>query len=56
MTINPQTDRERRSRRFKGLVAGAAGVALLLGGSTFAYWSDSTQETVGTITNGVLSV
>ncbi|MDR2373574.1 MAG: SipW-dependent-type signal peptide-containing protein, partial [Bifidobacteriaceae bacterium] len=39
-----------------GLVAGAAGVALLLGGSTFAYWSDSTQETVGTITNGVLSV
>jgi alternate signal-mediated exported protein len=30
-----------RSRRIKGLIAGAAGAALLLGGTTFALWSDS---------------
>ncbi|MDR0627736.1 MAG: SipW-dependent-type signal peptide-containing protein [Bifidobacteriaceae bacterium] len=56
MTISPQTERERRSRRFKSLVAGAAGVALLLGGSTFAYWSDSIDKTVGNAKNGVLDV
>jgi alternate signal-mediated exported protein len=32
-----------RSRRVKGLIAGAAGAALLLGGTTFALWSDSDQ-------------
>jgi alternate signal-mediated exported protein len=56
MTINPTTERERRSRRLKGLVAGAAGIALLLGGSTFAMWSDSDTDTAGTIKHGTLDV
>ncbi|MDR2564778.1 MAG: hypothetical protein LBC97_01715 [Bifidobacteriaceae bacterium] len=58
MTINPQTERERRSRRFKGLVAGAAGVALLLGGGTFAMWSDSALLGTGSskITHGELKL
>ncbi|MDR1634754.1 MAG: SipW-dependent-type signal peptide-containing protein [Bifidobacteriaceae bacterium] len=57
MTINPQTERGRRSRRLKGLVAGAAGVALLLGGSTFALWSSSdTIEDGATVKHGELKV
>ncbi|MDR2379472.1 MAG: hypothetical protein LBD70_08640 [Bifidobacteriaceae bacterium] len=56
MTITPRTDNERRSRRIKGLVAGVAGVALLLGGSTFAFWSDQVGDWVGDITNGVLDI
>ncbi|MDR1187429.1 MAG: alternate-type signal peptide domain-containing protein [Bifidobacteriaceae bacterium] len=56
MTINPTTERERRSRRFKGLVAGAAGIALLLGGATFAMWSDSEEADVDKIQHGILDV
>jgi hypothetical protein len=56
MTINPQNERSRRARRFKGLVAGAAGVALLLGGSTFAYWSVEHPQAIGDISkNGYLA-
>jgi alternate signal-mediated exported protein len=41
MTITPRTEAERKSRRVKGIAAGVAGIAMLLGGSTFALWSDS---------------
>jgi alternate signal-mediated exported protein len=40
----------------KGIVAAGAGVALLLGGSTFALWSDSASAPGGTITSGNLDV
>ncbi|MDR1442716.1 MAG: alternate-type signal peptide domain-containing protein [Bifidobacteriaceae bacterium] len=56
MTITPQTERERRSRRLKGLVAGAAGIALLLGGSTFAMWSDSATGTAKDVNHGTLDL
>ncbi|MDR0366759.1 MAG: alternate-type signal peptide domain-containing protein [Bifidobacteriaceae bacterium] len=56
MTVTPQTEQDRRKRRLKGLIAGVAGVALLMGGTTFAYWSDSTQAAGGSITNGTLDV
>ncbi|MDR2452984.1 MAG: hypothetical protein LBD51_00150 [Bifidobacteriaceae bacterium] len=47
----------RSSGRVKGIVAGVAGVALLLGGSTFALWSASTKfETIGTINTGQMKV
>ncbi|MDR2382049.1 MAG: hypothetical protein LBE08_12955 [Bifidobacteriaceae bacterium] len=56
MAISPRNENERRSRRFKALVAGAAGVALLLGGSTFAFWSDTINESMITVKNGVLDL
>jgi predicted ribosomally synthesized peptide with SipW-like signal peptide len=40
----------------KALIAGAAGIALLGGGSTFALWNASTGVNGGTITNGDLNV
>jgi len=42
--------------RTKGVIAGAAGVALLAGGTTFALWSDSASVAGGVITNGNLDV
>lgn len=42
--------------RTKGAVAAAAGAALLVGGGTFALWSDSADVAGGTITNGTLDV
>ncbi|MDR2114602.1 MAG: hypothetical protein LBO75_04910 [Bifidobacteriaceae bacterium] len=48
-------DSNRRTNRVRGLIAGAAGVALLLGGSTFALWSvsdtkgDSTSVKAGSM-------
>ncbi|KQX05306.1 MULTISPECIES: alternate-type signal peptide domain-containing protein [unclassified Leifsonia] len=40
----------------KGSIAGAAGIALLLGGAgTFALWNDSTGVNAGTITAGTLT-
>ncbi|MDR2381262.1 MAG: alternate-type signal peptide domain-containing protein, partial [Bifidobacteriaceae bacterium] len=56
MTINPRNEGERRSRRFKGLVAGAAGVALLLGGSTFALWHDSISASFDDVKHGTLTI
>ncbi|HLS25635.1 MAG TPA: alternate-type signal peptide domain-containing protein [Beutenbergiaceae bacterium] len=44
------------NKRTKGLLAGAAGAALLLGGGTFALWSDSEQVDGGSITAGNLDV
>ena len=44
------------SRTTTGLVAGAAGAALLVGGGTFALWSDSAAVDGGTITSGNLDV
>ncbi|MGV8969686.1 MAG: alternate-type signal peptide domain-containing protein [Microbacteriaceae bacterium] len=41
----------------KGSIAGAAGVALLLGGAgTLALWNDSASINAGTVTSGVLDV
>lgn len=42
--------------RTKGAVAGVAGVALLLGGTTFALWSAQDSVAGGVITNGTLAV
>lgn len=50
------TPQERRNRRRTGLLAGVAGGVLLIGGSTFALWSDSDTQAGGTITNGNLDV
>lgn len=44
------------SKKTTGLVAGAAGAALLVGGATFALWSDSATVDGGTITSGNLDV
>jgi len=45
------------NKLLKGAIAGAAGVALLLGGAgTFALWNDSTNLGSGTIEAGNLSV
>ncbi len=46
---------EQQGRRRRGVIAGAIGVSLLIGG-TFALWSDSGSQTGGTITNGNLDV
>ncbi|MDR1799826.1 MAG: alternate-type signal peptide domain-containing protein [Bifidobacteriaceae bacterium] len=48
--------RDSRSLRTKGLVAGAAGLALLLGGATFATWSDSGEADPGSVTHGNLDL
>jgi alternate signal-mediated exported protein len=56
MTFTPQTERDRRTRRLKGLFAGVAGVALLLGGTTFAMWSDQDTVAAPSITHGNLDV
>lgn len=40
----------------KGFVAGAAGIGLLLGASTFALWSDSRDVNGGEIASGNLAV
>jgi alternate signal-mediated exported protein len=48
---------KRSSRRVKGIIAGAAGVALLLGGSTFALWTAAdTINGSGNIKTGTMSV
>lgn len=44
------------NNKTKGIAAGAAGVALLLGGTTFALWSDSEEIPGGVITSGNLDV
>ncbi len=45
------------NKKTKGVAAGIAGAALLLGaGGTFALWSDAEQLTGGTITAGTLDV
>lgn len=44
------------NKKTTGLVAGAAGAALLMGGATFALWSDSADVEGGTITAGNLDV
>lgn len=44
------------NRKTTGLVAGAAGAALLMGGATFALWSDSETVAGGKLTSGNLDV
>jgi alternate signal-mediated exported protein len=44
------------NKKTTGLVAGAAGAALLVSGATFALWSDSEEVAGGTITAGNLDV
>ena len=44
------------NKKTTGLVAGAAGAALLMGGATFALWSDSANVEGGRITAGNLDV
>jgi len=45
------------NKKTKGIVAGAAGAALLLGaGGTFALWSDAEHVPGGTITAGTLDI
>jgi hypothetical protein len=55
MTVRQHGSPALRGRRLKGLLAAAAGFALLLSGSTFALWFDETDVAeVGSIKNGVL--
>lgn len=44
------------NKKTKGIIAGAAGVALLAGGATFATWSDSATLNGGSITSGDFAV
>lgn len=44
------------NKKTTGIIAGAAGAALLLAGSTFALWSDSGKAPGGVITSGNLDV
>ena len=44
------------NKKTKGIIAGAAGVALLAGGATFATWSDELSLGGGSITAGNLDV
>jgi len=45
------------NKLLKGSIAGAAGIALLLGGAgTFALWNDSAAASGGTVQSGALSV
>lgn len=44
------------NNKTKGLIAGTAGIALLLGGSTFALWSADADLAGGKIVNGNLDV
>jgi len=46
----------RTSRRRKAILAGVAGFALLLGGSTYALWTSSANLAGGEITAGDLSI
>lgn len=43
-------------KKTTGFVAAAAGIALLMGGATFALWNDSADAGGGTITTGNLEV
>ncbi|MDR1824561.1 MAG: alternate-type signal peptide domain-containing protein [Bifidobacteriaceae bacterium] len=56
MTTSTKTASGRRSLRTKALVAGAAGVALLLGGTTFATWSDSSTASPASVSHGKLDL
>ncbi|MCL2803092.1 MAG: SipW-dependent-type signal peptide-containing protein [Micrococcales bacterium] len=51
-----KTPNARRQRRIKGLVAIAAGAAILTAGGTWALWSASTTVGGGTITAGNLDI
>lgn len=44
------------SKLAKGLIAGGLGLALLLGGGTFALWSDSASVDSGSIASGTLTL
>ena len=45
------------NKLLKGSIAGAAGIALLLGGAgTFALWNDTAAASGGTVQSGNLSV
>lgn len=45
------------NRLVSGAVAGAAGIALLLGGAgTFALWNDATTASAGVVASGTLSI
>jgi alternate signal-mediated exported protein len=56
MGFTPQNEADRRRRRAKGLIAGLAGIALLLGGQTFALWSASTSGSLSDVTAGDLNL
>jgi alternate signal-mediated exported protein len=48
----PTTSRDNRSRRRKALIAAISGGALLLGGSTFALWSQSVNVAGNSVNTG----
>jgi alternate signal-mediated exported protein len=55
--MNKTSDARVVSRRRKGIIAGVAGAAMLLTGSTFALWSAGDSfNTSGTITSGTMSI
>lgn len=54
--MSTSTESSRRSRRRIGVLAGLAGVVLLVGGTTFALWSDDSLKSGGIIANGNLDI
>ena len=54
--MSTEVTQDRRSRRRLGILAGVAGGLLLLGGTTYALWTDSALQAGGTISNGNLDV
>src|SRR5215210_1071695 len=53
----PVTKEAIMNKLFKGSIAGAAGIALLLGGAgTFALWNSNTTVSTPSINSGVLSI
>lgn len=56
MSNTTRTNQPNVSRTTKGVVAGALGIGLLAGGTTFALWSDEATIDGGTITAGTLDL
>ncbi|GAB3267800.1 alternate-type signal peptide domain-containing protein [Arthrobacter pigmenti] len=56
MNNSTRADRGIMSKATKGVVAGALGIGLLAGGTTFALWSDDATIDGGTVTAGTLDL
>lgn len=56
MNNSTRTDRGIMSKATKGVVAGALGIGLLAGGTTFALWSDETTVAGGSVSSGTLDL
>lgn len=55
-TLTSTSTPSRRSRRRIGVLAALAGAVLLVGGTTYALWTDDSLQAGGVITNGNLDI